>query len=277
MIAYIHNACNLLAEQTGDEDMMDYAIASGHFTAKSMLSQVAKQTWYYTALDIPSKGDIWDEWRYDGQHRNKFGEGPRHSGWYTRFLPDCCAHAYSWTGEKYLLQKGKEFWSFGNRRRYQSRKLTSKHNFATHNPPKDDSVLSTARLFYEYSQPRRDVQPPEAIGDLMVKLLGGDKAVVSFTAPSEASGKATKYQVKVAAMPISPYEEWDYCRDSGRRRNWWRAINCKGEPVPKSTGAKEKFIVTNVPDVSGQPLFFAVRSFDGSSNRSPISNVFRAE
>lgn len=111
----------------------------------------------------------------------------------------------------------------------------------------------------------------------MVKLLGGDKAVVSFTAPSEASGKATKYQVKVAAMPILPYEEWDYCRDSGRRRNWWRATNCKGEPVPKSTGAKEKFVVTNIPDVSGRPLFFAVRSFDSSGNRSPISNVFRAE
>jgi len=277
MVAYIHNACNLLAEQTGDEDMMDYAIASGHFTTKFMLSPVAKQTWYYTALDIPLRGEIWDNWKYDGQQRNEFGEGPRTSGWYTRFFPDCCAHAYSWTGEEELLQKGREIWSFGNRRLYQSRTLTPKHNFATHRPPKDDSVLSTARLFYEYSHPRRDVQPPEAIQDLTVKLLGGGRAVVSFTAPVDIGGKVARYQVKVATMPILPYEDWDYCRDSGRRRNWWRAINCKGEPVPKQAGARENFVVTNVPDTAGQPLYFAVRSFDDSGNRNAISNVFKAK
>jgi hypothetical protein len=86
MIAYIHSACNMLTEQIVDEDLMDYVIASGHFTAKYMLSPVARQTWYYTALDIPHKGDIWDGWKYDGQQRNEFGEGPKHSGWYTRFL-----------------------------------------------------------------------------------------------------------------------------------------------------------------------------------------------
>jgi len=277
MVAYIHNACNLLAEQTGDEDMMDYAIASGHFTAKFMLSPVARQTWYYTALDIPRKGDIWDDWKYDGQQRNEFGEGPKTSGWYTRFFPDCCASAYSWTGEKYLLERGKEFWSYGNRRRYQSRNLTPGHSFATHRPPKDDSVLSTARLFYEYSHPRRDFKPPAAIKDLTVRRLGDGRAVVSFTAPADIGGKVARYQVKVATMPILPYEEWDYRRDSGRRRNWWRAINCKGEPVPMQAGARENFVVTNVPDTAGQPLYFAVRSFDDSSNRSLISNVFKAE
>ena len=277
MLAYIHNACNLLAEQTGDEDLMDYVIASGHFTAKFMLSPVAKQTWYYTALDIPRKGDIWDEWKYDGQKRNEFGEGPRHSGWYTRFFPDCSAQAYSWTGRKQLLEKAREFWSFGSRRRYQSRKLTLRYSFATHRPPKDDSVLSTARLFYEHSHPRRDTQPPAAIKGLTVRRLEGGRAVVNFTAPAGVGGRVTRYQVKVAKIPILPYEEWDYCRDSGRRRNWWRAVNCKQEPVPKQAGARENFVVTSVPDAPGQPLFFTVRSFDDSGNRSSISNVFKAE
>ena len=233
-----------------------------------MLSPVAKQTWYYTALDIPRKGDIWDGWKYDGQRRNEFGEGPKHSGWYTRFFPDCCIQAYGLTGHKHLVEKGKEFWSFGNRRRYQTAKLTQQHHFATHYPPKDDSVLSTARLFYEYSHPRQDTEPPTAIKDLTVKRLGGGKAVISFTTPTDVGGRVARYQVKVATLPILPYEQWDYRRDSGLRRNWWRAINCKAEPAPKSAGSKEKFIVTNVPDAADQPLYFAVRSFDDSSNRS---------
>lgn len=277
MISYIQSACNMLAEQTEDEDLMDYVIASGLFTAKYMLSPVAKQTWYYTALDIPRRGDIWDEWKYDGKLRNELGEGPKHSGWYTRFFPDCCVQAYCWTGRKELLEKGKEFWSFGNRRLYQTTSMTSQHHFAAHYPPKDDSVLSTARLFYVYSHPRADTEPPKAIEDLTVKRLEDGRAAVSFTAPSDAGGKVTRYQVKVAQMPILPYEHWDYCRDSGVKRNWWRATNCAGEPVPKSAGSREKFVVANIPDANGQPLFFAVRSFDDSSNRSSISNVFRAE
>jgi hypothetical protein len=276
MIAYIHSACNMLTEQIGDEDLMDYVIASGHFTAKYMLSPVAKQTWYYTALDIPRRGDIWDEWKYDGKQRNEFGEGPRHSGWYTRFFPDCCIQAYGWTGNKQLLEKGREFWSFGNRRRYQTTKLMQKHNFATHNPPKDDSVLSTSRLFYEYSHPRKDVEPPAAIEDLTVKRVGDGKAVVSFIAPADVGGRVARYQVKVDKLPVLPYENWDFRRDSGLRRNWWRATNCKGEPAPKSAGSREKFIVTGVPDAVGRPLYFAVRSFDDSSNRSAISNGFKA-
>ncbi len=274
MIAYIQHACNLLAEQTQDEDLMDYVIASGCFTAKYMLSPVARQTWYYTSLDIPRKGDIWDGWKYDGQQRNELGEGPRHSGWYTRFFPDCCLRAYSWAGERYLLDKGREFWSFGNRRRYQTTNLTPEHNFADHIPPKDDSVLSTTRLFYECSHAREDIRPPAAIGDLTVRLLGDGKAAVSFTAPADVGGKVVRYQVKVASMPILPYEQWDYCRDSGVKRNWWRAVNCRSEPTPKPAGVREDFVVTNVPEAAGQPPFFAVRSFDDSGNRSDMSNVF---
>jgi len=277
MISYIQSACNMLTEQTDDEDLMDYVIASGHFTAKYMLSPVAKQTWYYTALDIPRRGDIWDEWKYDGKQRNELGEGPRHSGWYTRFFPDCCVQACCWTGQKELLEKGKEFWSFGNRRLYQTNKMTSQHHFATHRPPKDDSVLSTSRLFYEYSHPRKDNDPPSAITDLTVKLLENGRAEISFTAPKDTSGRVATYQVKVAKMPILPYEKWDFARDSGIKRNWWRATNCRGEPMPKSAGSKEKFVVTNVPDAEGRPLYFAVRSFDDSNNRSTISNVFKTE
>jgi len=257
--------------------MMDYAIASGNFTARFMLSPAAKQTWYYTALDIPAKGDIWDEWKYDGQARNELGEGPKASGWYTRFFPDCCARAYTWTGERPLLDKAKELWSYGNRRRYQTRQLTPTHNFATHVPPKDDSVLSTVRLFRECSRPRKDVEPPAPIRDLKVKRLGPGSASIGFTAPADRTGSVARYQVKVSTLPIVPYEQWEHRRDSGLKRNWWKAVNCRAEPTPKAAGQKERFVVTNVPRAAQGPLFFAVRSFDDSGNRSAVSNVVKTD
>jgi hypothetical protein len=274
MIAYITAACNLLAEQTGDEDLMDYVIASGRFTAKYMQSNVARQTWYYTALDIPLRGDIWDGWKYDGLQRNALGEGPRHSGWYTRFFPDCCAHAYTWTGDETLLERGLELWSFGNRRLYRTTHLTPQHHFATHRPPKDDSVLSTVRLFYESSHKRPDSEPPRAITDLLVSLSGDGRAEVRFTAPADSGGKVARYQVKAAELPILPYEQWEYREHSGTHRNWWRAANCHGEPAPRKPGAKEEFTVSKVPDGA---VYFAVRSYDNQGNQSAISNVVKAK
>lgn len=274
MISYIQHAANLLAENSDDEDLMDFVIASGQFTAKYMLSPAAKQTWYYTALDIPNYGDIWDEWKYDGLERNALGEGPKHSGWYTRFFPDCCARAYSWTGETHLLEKAKEMWSSGNRRRYQTTKLTEKHHFANHRPPKDDSVLSTVRLFYETVHRRIDAEPPQPINDLVVELLGGGKTRISFTAPKDHDGIVARYQVKVSDLPIVSYDEWDIVRDKGKKRNWWRAINCAGEPQPKSAGEKESFLVTDVPEKVGK-IYIAVRSFDNANNRSRISNIIK--
>ena len=35
--------------------------------------------------------------------------------------------------------------------------------FANHYPPKDDTVLSTSRMFYAWSHPRRDREPPASI------------------------------------------------------------------------------------------------------------------
>ncbi len=78
------------------------------------------------------------------------------------------------------------------------------------------------------SHPRKDTRPPPAIRDLRVKLLGGDRAEVRFTSPADTGGgKVARYQVKVAMLPIVPYEEWDPVQDLGKKRNWWRAVNCQ--------------------------------------------------
>ena len=148
--------------------------------------------------------------------------------------------------------------------------------FAGHLPPKDDTVLETARLFYAASHLRKDQEPPAAVADLRVKLLGDGKAEVRFTAPADRGGpRAVRYQVKAAELPIAAYDDWDYARDTGTRRNWWRAENCRGEPRPSKPGAEERFIVTGLP--AGKTLHFAVRSYDESENLSPLSNVATAK
>jgi len=81
--------------------------------------------------------------------------------------------------------------------------------------------------------------------------------------------------VKAAALPILPCEQWDYARDVGKKRNWWRAANCKGGPAPSKPGTAERFVVTGAPAAS--PLHVAVRAFDDSDNRSAMSNVAIAE
>ena len=141
--------------------------------------------------------------------------------------------------------------------------------FASHRPPKDDTVLSTARLFHAAAHPRADAEPPEAIGDLRVKV-DGSEAEVLFTAPHDRGGTVHRYQIKCADRPIVPYEAFDYAADGGRTCPWWRAVNLDGEPDPASPGRRESFRVRGVP-ASGR--FFAVRSFDGAGNRSGMSNV----
>jgi hypothetical protein len=144
--------------------------------------------------------------------------------------------------------------------------------FATHVPPKDDTVLSTSRLFYEWAHPRRDNSPPRAVRDLSVSLAGDGKAIVSFTAPADVGGGTVgRYQVKCAALPIVSYEDYDFARDDGIKRNFWRAANVRGEPRPAAPGTNERFTVTGVPGNGG--LYFVVVSFDDSNNRSGLSNL----
>jgi hypothetical protein len=110
------------------------------------------------------------------------------------------------------------------------------------------------------------------VKDLAVELLGEGRAEVQFTAPADAGGgHVARYQVKAAVLPIAPYEDWDYARDFGKRRNWWKAVNLTGEPKPGPPGAKERFVVSGLP--AGETLYLAARSFDDSENRSAMSNV----
>ncbi len=277
MHIYVQNGADSYARYFDDEDMRDFTIAFAQFSSRFMRSKKCNQTWYYAYMDVPDLGRVWDPWEFEHTNTSD-GLGCRHSGHYTCFYPDACAKGYSWTGEERLLEEGKLFWHHGSRRLYRSKKPVcgpkQVYSFAGHIPPKTDKVLETARLFYEWSHPRKDTAAPKPISDLAVSLAGG-KATVTFTAPAdEGGGKVTRYQVKCSKLPILPYEKWDYARDSGKQRNWWRAVNLAGEGQPKSPGAKESFTVTGVP---ADAKYFAVRSFDDSWNRSAMSNVAEAK
>lgn len=277
---YVQAAAERYARLFDDEDMADFAVAFGQFAAKYLLSEKCKQTHYYAYMDVPLKGEPWDAWKFEPEHTaTKDGEGCVHGGWYTRFFPDAMAKAYSVAGDLRLLRRAREFWHYGSKRGYQTKRLSAGWDavgmFANHIPPKDDTVLSTSRMFYEWSHPRRDNEPPAPIRDLEIFRLGGGRALVRFTAPADGGGgKVSRYQVKCAELPIVSYEDYDFARDDGVRMNLWRATNLKREPSPSSSGQREEFIVTGVPD--SEPLYFPVVSYDDSDNRSRLSNVAKA-
>jgi len=276
---YVAAAAERYARVFGDEDMADFAEAFGRFAARFLLSDKCKQTWYYAYMDVPIKGRPWDPWQFQPPHTTTTnGEGCVHDGYYTRFFPDAIAKAFSLAGDPALLERAREFWHYGSKRGYQKPRLSAGWDavgmFANHLPPKDDTVLSTGRLFYEWAHPRADIQPPQPVTDLAVTLLGSGRAQISFTAPADrGGGRVARYQVKCATLPIVDYDQFDFARDQGQKRNFWRAVNLNGEPTPAPPGTPERFVVTGVPD---EPvLYFVVASYDNWNNRSPLSNGVR--
>jgi len=277
---YIQNGADAYARRFDDDDMRDFTVAFAQMSAKYMRSRTCHQTWYRVYFDIPALGEVFDPWVFDHADTTD-GEGCVHSGYYTRHYPDACAKGYSWTGERRLLEEARRFWYYGSKRAYRTKRLRGGPDeigkLASHRPPKDDDVLAVSRLFHEAAHPRADAEPPAAVGDLRVRLLGEGKAEVRFTAPADAGGgRVVLYQVKAATLPIVPYEQWDYARDLGKKRNWWRAVNCADEPAPDEPGTAEQFVVTGVPTPTDRAaLYFAVRSFDNARNRSALSNLAR--
>jgi len=137
----------------------------------------------------------------------------------------------------------------------------------------DGELDFVGRTFYIWAHPRKDAKPPRAVADLNV-AVSGDKATIAFTAPAdEGGGTVARYQVKCSDKPIVGYETflglYNNFQDE-TARNWWMAANTAGEPDPKAAGQKESFEVVGVP---AGAKYFAVCSFDDSSNRSQISNV----
>jgi len=263
---------------TGDEDAHDWVIAFGKGLACVIFQKDHKQQHGNMLTDFPKKGIVRDlaSWNLPAGSEN--GKGIKISGYLSRFYPDVCARAYTFSGEPFLKQRAYDYWNHGSHRGYwakETRNLGKVAQWVNVYGVHSESVCFTGRTFYEHSHPRRDEAPPKAVTDLKV-AVAGDKATVSFTAPGDAGGgKVARYQVKCSEEPIVSYEEYlklfNNARDEEKARcNWWMAANLRGEPKPKAPGARESFTVSGVP---AGAKHFAVRSFDDSRNRSALSNV----
>lgn len=276
---YIQWGADQYARYFGDENLADLAVAYGQMAAKFLLSKKCHEVAYIACFDVTERGNIFDPWIIDHAETTD-GLGCKHSGYFARFYADVCARAYSRTGDPALLDKAREFWYYGSKRQYLTTHLTGGPNevaiFASHSPPKDDEVLSTSRMFYEASHPRTDAAPPAAVADLKVRRNADGQIVVTFTAPADVGGgRVARYQLKVADLPIVSYDQWDFVRDMGVKRNWWRALNVGGEPAPSAPGTVEQFTPTDLPSL--KPMHFVVRSCDDSGNLSAVSNVATVE
>jgi hypothetical protein len=265
---------------TGDEDARDWLVAYGQAAAHVLFQEKHGNLAYGSfLLDFPVKGFAWDRHSWNLPDDSKDGAGEKINGYLARFYPDVPARAYELCGESFLKKRAYDFWYYGSHRGYN---VAEMHNigkvgtwvncYTTH----DEQVSFTGKTFYIWAHERKDDKPPAAVADLKV-TVAGDKATVSFTAPAdEGGGKAVRYQVKCSDKPLVAYEKfldlWKENKDA-TVTNWWMAANLKDEPAPQAPGAKESFTVSGVP---ANAKFFAVASFDDSSNRSAPSNVAEA-
>lgn len=112
--------------------------------------------------------------------------------------------------------------------------------------------------------PREDTTPPDAISDLSAETVGHSSVNLTWTAPADAA----RYQLKYSANPM--VERIEYPEQVNTHSNWWAANNVTAEPIPGGTGSPEEFIASGLePGL----YYFAIRSYDSSSNRSGLSNM----
>jgi len=276
MFTYLSGAMECYYRQVPDEDVHDWIVAYGQAVAHVLWQEKHKNLAYGRFLvDFPVKGFAWDHASWHLPDDSKLGKGFRINGYLARFHPDIPARAYSLTGEAFLKKRAFDFWDGGSHRGYDApgpHSLGKVGMWPNVVGVHDEFVCLTGRTFYEWAYPRKNQAAPAPVKDLQVRIDSG-KAYVSFAAPKDAGDKVVRYQVKCSDKPIVSYQDflkhWKKNTD-GTVTNWWMAANLKGEPAPKRPGAGESFVVTGVPPGA---KFFAVRSFDDSSNRSAMSNV----
>ncbi len=281
MFIYESGALDCYWRITGSEDAMDRAIGYGQGVARVLFQEKHSNLAYAGVLiDFPTRGFAWDQASWAIPEGVENGEGVSINGYLARFQPDICARAYTLCGEQFLKKRAYDYWWGGSHRGYNANKMHALGGvgaWVNINSDHDENVILTGRTFYEWSHPRKDEAAPKAVADLAVSLQG-DKAMVSFTAPAdEGGGKVARYQVKCSDRPIVDYEKFLGLYNEFKDEtvcNWFLAANVQGEGAPQAPGARETLTVTGVP---AGAKYFAVRSFDDSSNRSAISNVVEAK
>ena len=183
------------------------------------------------------------------------------------------AMAYEFTGEQVFRDMMKEITWWGMSRVWKgapkyAQGETPQYAWISRNT-KGDWISPTALVFGVAGNPRQDTQAPAQIADLKARTAGG-KVQLSWSAPRDTGGsKLAAYQVKWSKKPIKDFMDVNWIEEGKTVTYWNMAHNIAGEPVPGSAGKKEQMTVALKPG----KLFVAVRSMDGESNRSKISNL----
>ncbi|MFO7900585.1 MAG: hypothetical protein R6V58_16180, partial [Planctomycetota bacterium] len=267
---------------TGNEDALDWMIAYGQGVAHLFHQDDHYVLHRMFMIDFPKKGVHRDYASWTAPD-NKRSKGIKISGYLQRFHPDIPARAYQYTGEELLRKRAYWLWNGGSHRRYQATDMSRLGRvgmWVNYYGPHSEEVGFTGKTFYVWAHPKKDKEPPEPVQDLAVEI-DGKKATVTFTSPADQGGGAVvRYQVKCSDKPLVSFQDflkaWKENKDS-KVTNWWMGVNLDGEPTPVKPGEKVSFTVTGLPEYEPKPKYFAVRTFDDSSNRSLVSNVARPE
>lgn len=106
-----------------------------------------------------------------------------------------------------------------------------------------------------------DTKAPNTITDLSAESTTyADKIDLSWTAPADDSSPyyASSYDVRYSTSPIT-------------EANWASATQASGEPTPAGAGLTENMTISGLS--ANTTYYFAVKSSDGASNVSGLSNV----
>ncbi len=209
---------------------------------------------YHFNFDQPKPGDV----------TTNGGGGP-----YTLSCIDMMTRGYLLTGDKRLLDQATLFWKLicGDDEKVMGARLEDFTGMGSH-------TFWARQLIHELAHPRKDAAAPAAVADLKAEPLGGGKVKLTWTAPADEGGKVVRYQLKHAPLPMVEYEAYTYPADHGQQWTWWAGYNVTGEPAPAAGGSAQSMVVENVP---AGVRHFAVRSYDDSSNQSPLSNIAKVE
>ncbi len=259
---------------TGDEDARDYVVAFAEAALSYCVSRSCGQAHAYTTIGFPTPDGACNPPRYwDWNEHCRPGRPGKHDGWYSRRLVNAVAAGWLLSGRPHLLEGAGSLWDKGSKVNWWTLPKAAEdevYRFAhVSSSKKNDDVSSVSLLFRAFAEPRQDASPPSPVTDLEAAPAGPGTVTLSWSAPSDDSGRAVWYQVKQAALPIVSREQFDFDHERGRKRSWNFADNLAGEPPPSRPGMSETMTIQGLGPGT---YWFAVRSYDASSNQSGLSN-----
>jgi hypothetical protein len=125
-------------------------------------------------------------------------------------------------------------------------------------------------ILYQSMNPRKDNMAPQGVTDLAGKVRENE-VILSWTIPQDAD----RYQIKFSKRKLVESLQFDpdsrnYLYNPKEYENWWAGGNVPDEPLPGDPGLSQSYILKGL---NPGRYYFAIRTWDASDNRSPISNL----